>query len=114
MLKEAGTQTLGAYIDKWQTTVTEWVPLRLILEICNRETGYKGGGRRRELWWYKMAAWKLLSATLDEMLEEARAWSCESGRRGGGGRGREVAESDAGRDGPRYSGMDTGEARIGE
>ena len=94
--------------------MTEWVPLRLILEICNRETGYKGGGRRRELWWYKMAAWKLLSATLDEMLEEARAWSCESGRRGGGGRGREVAESDAGRDGPRYSGMDTGEARIGE
>ena len=44
VLKEAGTKTLGAYIDKRQATVAEWVALRPILEIFYRETGYKGGG----------------------------------------------------------------------
>ena len=46
----AGTQTLGAYIDKRQTTVAEWVALRPILNLYNRDTGYKGGGSRREMW----------------------------------------------------------------
>ena len=50
VIKEAGTQTLGAYIDKPQATVAEWVALRPILEICDKETGYKVKGRRREPW----------------------------------------------------------------
>ena len=33
VLKEAGTQSLGAYIDNRQTTVAEWVALRPILEV---------------------------------------------------------------------------------
>ena len=36
VLKEAGTHTLGDYIDKRQETVTEWVVLRPIIEVCNR------------------------------------------------------------------------------
>ena len=44
VLKEAVTHTLGSYIDKWQATVLEWVTLRPILDIYNRDTGYEGGG----------------------------------------------------------------------
>ena len=50
VLKEVLTQTRGKYIDKTQATVSEWVVLMPILEVCDRETGYKGGGRRREKW----------------------------------------------------------------
>ena len=39
LLKEACTQTRGAYIDKRQATVVEWVALRTILDIGDRETG---------------------------------------------------------------------------
>ena len=48
--KEAVTQTLKEYIDKRQVTVAEWVALRPIIDICNRDVGYKGGGSRREMW----------------------------------------------------------------
>ena len=63
-LKEARTQTLGAYIDKRQEMVAEWVTLRPILNICDRETGYVGGGRRRDPWRRQTAARKHLSTTL--------------------------------------------------
>ena len=33
VIKETRTQTLGAYIDKRQATVVEWVVLRPILEV---------------------------------------------------------------------------------
>ena len=39
VLKEAGTQTLGTYIDKRQATVEEWMELRPILDVYNREPG---------------------------------------------------------------------------
>ena len=39
VLEKAGTQTLGTYIDRRQATVEEWVVLRLILEVCDRDTG---------------------------------------------------------------------------
>ena len=39
VLKEAGTQTLGAYIDKRQKTVVMRVALRPILDICDMEMG---------------------------------------------------------------------------
>ena len=38
-IKDAGTQTLGMHIDKRQETVVEWMALRPILDICDRETG---------------------------------------------------------------------------
>ena len=50
VIKEVGTYTLGAYIDKWQVIVTDWVVLRPILDIWDIKMGYKGGGRLRELW----------------------------------------------------------------
>ena len=68
VLKETRTQTLGAYIDKRQATVVGWVVLRLILNICNRETGYEGGGRRRDTWWRLTPDRKQLSAALEDIL----------------------------------------------
>ena len=45
---------------------------RPILEVFDKDTGYKGGGRRREPGWRKVADWKQLSATLKEMSVAAR------------------------------------------
>ena len=36
VLKEAVTQTLGTYIDKWKSKVADWVELSPILEVYNR------------------------------------------------------------------------------
>ena len=44
VLKEEITQYLGAYIEKRQASVEEWVALRPILEVCDKETGYKVRG----------------------------------------------------------------------
>ena len=38
VLKKAGTHPLGKYIDRRQATVAEWVVLRPILEVCDRDT----------------------------------------------------------------------------
>ena len=48
--------------------------LRPVLDICDREAGYEGGGRRRDPWWRKMEARKQLSATLEHISAAARAW----------------------------------------
>ena len=50
----------------------EWVALRPILEVCERETGYDVEGRRQNPWWRQTAARKQLSATLKEILAAAR------------------------------------------
>ena len=55
VIKEAVTQTLGAYIDNCQANVAEWLTLRPILDIFNKRqtmreeggTGSCGGGKRR-------------------------------------------------------------------
>ena len=44
VLEKAGTQTLETYIERRQAIVAEWVALRPILEVCDIETGYEGGG----------------------------------------------------------------------
>ena len=44
VLQGAGTQSLGTYVDRRQTTVAEWVALRPVFDVCTRETGYKEGG----------------------------------------------------------------------
>ena len=67
VLKEVSTQTLGTYIDKRQATVVEGVALRPILEIYDRETGYKGEGRLWEPWWRQTAARNQLGETLEEI-----------------------------------------------
>ena len=102
------------YIDKLQVTVAEWVALRSIIYIFESELGYEGGGMRRDLWRRQTAYWKQLSATLEDILAAARAqrWGFI---RSSEGRGvREVAESNAGSNGPRYFEVDTGESWVGK
>ena len=92
-LKEEGTQTLGTYVDRHQTTVAEWVALRPIYEVCDRYIGYEGGGSHSEPWWQKTVDRKQLRATLEEILATARArrWEyCSHGKSKGG---EEVADS---------------------
>ena len=44
----AGTQLAGIYIDSRQATLAQWVALHPLSEVCTRDTGYEGGGKRRE------------------------------------------------------------------
>ena len=113
VFKEAGNHTLGMYVDKRQAKFAEWVVLRLIIEICSRDTGYEVRGRRSEPWWRQTAARKHLIETLEDILEVARARCWESGRCGKGGGGREVAESDVGSDRSWYYGTEIGDNRVG-
>ena len=113
VLEKAGTQPLGTCIDSRQATVAELVSLRPILEVCNRDTGYNGGGRRRVPWWRQKASRKQLSYTTKEILVVARERRWESGRRGGGvggDRDAEESEDEAGSDRYRYAGTETGDA----
>ena len=78
-------QPLQAYIDRRQATVAEWVALRTIFKVCVKETGYKGGGRHRELWWRQAEANKQMRSTLEEILAAVRDWwQREYSRHGGG------------------------------
>ena len=71
--KEAGVQTLGTYIDRRKETVVDWVILRLLLEVCDREMGYEGGGRRHELLCRQKTDRKHLRARSEEILAAERA-----------------------------------------
>ena len=61
---EAGTQLARMYIDQRQTTVAQWVALRLLFEVFVRETGYEEGGESRKEWWPQEATEKNLWYTL--------------------------------------------------
>ena len=50
VLVETGTQTWGEYINRQKTTVAEWVALRPVYEVCEKETGYDGGGKHCDPW----------------------------------------------------------------
>ena len=90
--------------------------LHPILDVCDRETGYAGGGRRQDPWRRQTAARKQLITTLKEILETARKQRYKSGRHGGGVGDRETEESEdgAGSGGSRYAGTETGDAQVGE
>ena len=60
------------YIGRQQATVSRWVVLRPLFEVCTRETGYEGVGRRREAWWRQNATEKKLWATLASSQEAKR------------------------------------------
>ena len=75
VIKESVTQIFGTYNNKLQVTVAEWVVLKKIIEVYNRETVYEGEGRHREPWWQQTAARNNLSETLEEILAVARAQS---------------------------------------
>ena len=59
-------QTATTYIGNSQGTVTQWVDLRPIFEVCEREKGFEGGG------WRKEAPDELLMDTLTEASQEAQ------------------------------------------
>ena len=115
-LEKAGNQSLGTYIGTRQSTVTEWVALHPILEVCYRETGYEEGGTRREPWWRQTAYRKQLGASLKDIFVAEREWCWKSVRcgRGGGDRDAEESEDGSGSDGSRDAGKETGGAQAGE
>ena len=57
---------------------------------------------------------KQLSAILEDISTAARERRWESSRSGEGGGGMELAESGAGSDVTRYTGMETGDAQVGK
>ena len=61
------------YIVRQQATVAQQVALRPIFELCADNTGYKGGGCRRQAWWHQGAADKQLRAILEEVSWESRS-----------------------------------------
>ena len=50
LLQATETKPLREYINRRQATVAEWVALRPIFEVCEKETGYEGGGRLHRQW----------------------------------------------------------------
>ena len=59
-----GTQLAMTYIGRRQATMSQWVALHPLFEVCSTETGYEGGGFRREAWWRQETIEKQLWATL--------------------------------------------------
>ena len=68
VLQGAETQPIQTYLDRRQATVSEWVALRPIFNVCARETGYEGGGNLRVPWQRQEAAEKQLKFKLEEIL----------------------------------------------
>ena len=50
-------------------TLAQWVAMRPLFEVCARETGYGGGGSRREAWWRQEAIEKQLQDNLADSQE---------------------------------------------
>ena len=46
-----GNQSDRICIEQKKANVAQWVALRPLFEVCARDTGYDGGGRRRKVWW---------------------------------------------------------------
>ena len=65
----AGTHLARIHIEQRQETAAQWVALRPLFEVCARDTGYEGGGLRKEAWWLQEATEKQLRATLVESRE---------------------------------------------
>ena len=117
VLDKAGTHPLETYIERRQAKKGEWVALCPILEFCDRETGFEGVGRRREIFWRKMVATNQLSDTLRYIFFEAMEQRWGYGRRGKTvGRDRDIEESEDGSVSNEYwyAGRETGDAHLGK
>ena len=60
------------YKGRQQATVSQWVALLPIFEVCKGEKGYEGGERRREAWWRQDATVNQLWSTLEGVSYEAK------------------------------------------
>ena len=67
VLEATGNQSVMADIGRRQGAVDQWVMLRPIFEVCTRNTGNKGGWRRRDVRWRQEMAETQFKATLDEI-----------------------------------------------
>ena len=74
VLQGVGTQMLRTYVDRLQATVAEWVATRPIFDVCERYTGYGGGGRLWLPWCRQRAAEDQLRVMVEDILEVARVW----------------------------------------
>ena len=74
----SGIQSERIYIEQRQATVAQWVAQRLLVEVCARETWYKGAGRRVVACSRQEATEKQLRATLID------SWEPKGRRRIGG------------------------------
>ena len=92
--------------------MAEWVALRPILEVCDTDKVFKGGGRRREQWWRQTLTRKQLSAMLKEISSASRerCWIYVRCGRGGGNREAADLEDGAGRDRYQYARKTTGDS----
>ena len=72
VLQATGTKSLWEYIDMRQTMVAEWVSLRPIFEVSEKETGFEGGGKARGQWWRQTSVEQQPKTTLEDILEAAR------------------------------------------
>ena len=72
VLRAAGTKSAAKYNGLRQATVAQWVVLIPHLEVCARETGYKGRGQKQMSYWRK----RMTEETLCNTLKES-AWGGE-------------------------------------
>ena len=63
-----GMKLEATYIGRHQEMVQQWLALQPLMEVCDQETGYKGGGRCRRSRWRQGATAEVLRTTLEEAL----------------------------------------------
>ena len=64
VLQAAGTKHIWGYINRRQATVAEWVVLRPIFEVFEKEIRYEGGGRLRNHWYHQTASEQKMKTTI--------------------------------------------------
>ena len=67
-----GTQLARTYIGRRQATVSQWVALRPLFDVCAREIWYEGRAHKREAWWRQEATKKQLRSTMASSREAQR------------------------------------------
>ena len=59
VIREAGGTYLDRiYIEQRKATMAQWVAIRPLFGVCEREKGYEGEGQRRKLLWSQEATEK--------------------------------------------------------
>ena len=73
VLRAAGTKSAAKYNGLRQATVAQWVVLIPHLEVCARETGYKGRGQKQMSRWRQQTNNETLWNTLEEAAQGDRS-----------------------------------------